>query len=158
MRLHAYTVRHFSFFFSLPLATLTSTVCPLSCFAQYKEPERNVACIFTLSNYIVYNYTVFKAGLTGLSGITNISQSVLLSHSYCFFSIKIPYVIDFSWIALLQTRTYISTAGLTQNEGRYCAGPAVHCETYFKPSFLLVLLCLGSCILWRNRQDPSRNY
>lgn len=38
-----YTVRNFLFFFLFPLSTLRSTIGPLSCFAQNKVPERNVA-------------------------------------------------------------------------------------------------------------------
>lgn len=79
-RLYVYTVRSFLFFL-LCLSTLMSAMGPLSCFAQNKTPERNVASIFTGPDYIVCNYLVFRTGLTGLSGIAHISQSVLLSHS-----------------------------------------------------------------------------
>lgn len=75
-----------------------STVCPLSCFDQSKMTESSVAYIFPWSDYMMYNYSVFKVGLTGLSGSTHISPSVLLSHSYYFgffFPIKILYVINF---------------------------------------------------------------
>lgn len=72
-----YTLSGASCSFLLSLAVLMSTMGPLLCFAQNKVPERNIASLFTWSDYIVCDYSVFKTGLTGLSGTALISQSVL---------------------------------------------------------------------------------
>lgn len=46
----------FFFFFSVLLSVLVSTMYSVSCFAQNKMPQSNVAYILTQTNYLVCNY------------------------------------------------------------------------------------------------------